>query len=158
VGRRRGAFGAEVVEEPAQRVLVAVLAGPHQPAGVVAGHHEQVALSLRYEISSIPIRRSPASRSVAPARAATTRVTMSDTLRHATRNKIATTESVAWQTSRAVVSSKAVVNRDPGRAQGTAATTTPCSAHDTQRVLAYRNTCVVPRSRTRQRRGVALVS
>ena len=83
---------------------------------------------------------------------------MSATDRHATRNKIATTDSAAWQTSHAQVSSNAVVNRDPGRAQGTAATTTPCSGHDTRRVLACRNTCVDPRSRPRQRRAVGLVS
>lgn len=43
----------------------------------------------------MPIRRSPANRSLAWLRAATTRATMSDTLRHTTRNKIATTDSVA---------------------------------------------------------------
>ena len=106
----------------------------------------------------MPIRRSPASRSVAAARSATTRVTMSATLRQATRSSIATTDRVAWQTSQAAVSSNAVVNRDPGRAQGTAATTTPCSRHDTRDVVACRNTWVVPRSRPRQRRGSRLVS
>ncbi len=83
---------------------------------------------------------------------------MSDTLRHTTRNKIATVDTAAWQTSHATVSSNAVVNRDPGRAQGTAATTTPCSGHATRRVVAWRNTCVTPRSRPRQRRGALLVS
>jgi hypothetical protein len=53
---------------------------------------------------------------------------MSDTLRHATLSRIATTLSAAWRTSHAAVSSNAEVNRDPGRAHGTAATTTPCSA------------------------------
>jgi hypothetical protein len=43
----------------------------------------------------MPIRRSPASRSLASLRAARTRATMSDTLRHATRNSTATTDSVA---------------------------------------------------------------
>lgn len=83
---------------------------------------------------------------------------MPDTDRHAMRNNTATTESVAWQTSHAVVSSNAVVNREPGRAHGTAATTTPCSGHDTRRVVACRNTCVVPRSRPRHRRGSLLTS
>ena len=85
-------------------------------------------------------------------------MTMSATLRQATRSSIATTDRVAWQTSHAAVSSNAVVNRDPGRAQGTAATTTPCSRHDTRDVRACRNTWVVPRSRPRQRRGSGLVS
>jgi hypothetical protein len=43
----------------------------------------------------MPIRRSPASRSPASLRAARTRATMSDTLRQATRNSTATTDSVA---------------------------------------------------------------
>ena len=52
----------------------------------------------------MPIRRSPANRSLASARTAMTRVTMSETLRHATRNNTATTLSAAWQTSHAQVS------------------------------------------------------
>jgi hypothetical protein len=88
----------------------------------------------------MPIRRSPASRSLAGLRAARTRATMSDTLRQATRNNPATTLSAAWQTSHAQVSSHAVANRDPGRAQGTAATTAPCSGQLTRRVVACRNT------------------
>ena len=106
----------------------------------------------------MPIRRNPASRSLASRRAARTRATMSDTLRQATRNNTATTLSAAWQTSHAQVSSNAAVNRDPGRAQGTAATTTPCSGHRTRRVVACRNTWVEPRSRPRHRLGLALVS
>jgi hypothetical protein len=43
--RVRGAFGAEVVEEPTQGLLGAVLPGPHQPAGVVTGHDQQISLS-----------------------------------------------------------------------------------------------------------------
>ncbi len=50
------------------------------------------------------------------------------------------------------MSSNAVVNRDPGRAQGTAAITTPCSGHATRDVVACKYTWVVPRSRPRQRR------
>jgi hypothetical protein len=41
----------------------------------------------------------PASRSICPARSATTRVRMSDTLRQTIRSKTATTESVARHTS-----------------------------------------------------------
>jgi hypothetical protein len=65
---------------------------------------------------------------------------MPDTDRHATRSSTATTERMAWQTSQAVVSSNAAVNRDPGRAHGTAATTTPWLGHDTRRVVACKNT------------------
>ena len=83
---------------------------------------------------------------------------MSDTLRHATRSRTAITDSAAWQTSDAQVSSNAMVNRDPGRAQGTAATTTPCSGHDTRWVVACRYTCVDPRSKPRHRRAAGLVS
>jgi len=43
----------------------------------------------------MPIRRSPAGRSPAWPRAARTRATMSDTLRHATRSSTATTDSAA---------------------------------------------------------------
>ena len=74
------------------------------------------------------------------------------------RSSTATTDRVAWQTSHAAVSSNAVVNRDPARAHGTAATTTPWLGHDTRRVVACRNTGVVPMSRPRQRRGSLLTS
>src|SRR5690242_21816785 len=82
VGQLGGAVGAEVVEEPPEGLLRAVLPGPDQSAGVVIDHAQQVALALAL-ISSIPIRRSPASRSIFPARSATTRVMMSATLRQA---------------------------------------------------------------------------
>ena len=45
-----------------------------------------------------------------------------------------------------------------GAGGGTAATTTPWVRHSTRRVLACKNTGVVPRSRPRQRRGSELVS
>ena len=63
-------------------------------------------------------------RSSWPVRSATTLVMMSDAERHVTRNRIATTDSAPWQTSQTQVSSNAAVNPDPGRAHGTAATTT----------------------------------
>jgi hypothetical protein len=46
VGERGGALGAEIVEEPTQGLLRAVLPSPHQPAGVMAGHHQQIPLPL----------------------------------------------------------------------------------------------------------------
>jgi hypothetical protein len=57
---------------------------------------------------------------------------MPDALCQAMRSKTATPDNVAWQTSHAAVSSNAEVNCDPALAQGTAATTTPCSAHTTR--------------------------
>src|SRR4029453_3646934 len=74
---------------------------------------------------------------------------MSATLRQATRSSTATTDRVAWQTSHAAVSSNAVVNRDPGRAQGTAATTTPRSRHGTP----DRPACTKPRGGVLERGG-----
>ena len=46
VGQRGGALGAEVVEEPTQGFLRAVLAGPDEAAGVVVGHDQQIPLPL----------------------------------------------------------------------------------------------------------------
>jgi hypothetical protein len=60
---------------------------------------------------------------------------MPDALCQAMRSKTATPDNVAWQTSHAAVSSNAEVNCDPALAQGTAATTTPCSAHTTREHL-----------------------
>jgi hypothetical protein len=56
---------------------------------------------------------------------ATTRVMIAATERQVTRSSTASTLSAAWQASHATVSSNALVNRDPWRAHGTAATTTP---------------------------------
>jgi hypothetical protein len=51
----------------------------------VIDHAEQIPVALAVVISSIPIRRNPASRSVRPASAATTRTTIADTDRQVTR-------------------------------------------------------------------------
>jgi hypothetical protein len=85
---------------------------------------------LRKAISSIPVRRSPANRSTRPDASATTRVTIEPTDRQVTRSNSATTDPGACAASQAQVSSKSLVNRDRARAQGTAATTTPCTRHD----------------------------
>jgi len=45
VGELPGSFAAEVVEEPVQRRGIAVLARPHQPAGVVIHDDQQIALA-----------------------------------------------------------------------------------------------------------------
>ena len=44
MGQRRGPLGSQVVEEPAQRVLVAVLARPHQPTRVMINHDKEIPL------------------------------------------------------------------------------------------------------------------
>ena len=54
--------------------------------------------------------------------------------------------------SQATVSSKALVCPAPCRAQGTAATTTPCSTQDTRGVRASMNTEVSPASSALHRR------
>ena len=46
VGKQLRPLGAELVEEPAQGVLVAALGGPHQPARPVINHDSQIAMSL----------------------------------------------------------------------------------------------------------------
>ena len=93
---------------------------------------------MRWAISSIPIRVSPSSRSAFPARSATTRVTIAATVRHDTRSSAASTLNEACAASHAQVSSNARVTRASGRAHGTAATTTPCSAHSTRGASATR--------------------
>lgn len=82
--------------------------GSQQPAGVVVGDHQQVALPQVVRRSHR--RRSgaaPASRSTGAGRAATTRTTMPDTDRQAMRSGTATTERVAWQTRLPVVQTSA---------------------------------------------------
>jgi hypothetical protein len=86
---------------------------------------------LRWLISSIPIQRSPASRSRRPVASAATRSQIEPTVRHAIRNSSATALREHRTASHAAWSSKALVKRDPWRAQGTAQTTTPCSRQAT---------------------------
>ena len=90
--------------------------------------------------------------SVFPARSAITRSTTADTDRQVIRSNSHTTVAAVRAVSHAQVSSKLLVNRAPGLAHGTAATTTPCSRQDTRGAGACRNTLVVPRSSARQRR------
>ena len=73
----------------------------------------------------------------APLVAATTRMMTAATERQVIRSSAASTVNAAWQASHATVSSKALVNRDPCRAQGTAATTTPwvATVHPGRRCL-----------------------
>jgi hypothetical protein len=68
---------------------------------------------------------------------------------------------VAWQTSHVTLSSKALVNRDKALAQGTAATTTPCTGHEPAASLPAGTPVWSPvqtKSRPRQRRGLPLGS
>jgi hypothetical protein len=84
-----------------------------------------------YDTSSMPIRRSPAKRSRLASASATTRVTIRPTVAQATRSSSPTACLEVWTASQAAVSSNARVCPAPWRAQGTAATTTPCSGQQT---------------------------
>jgi len=84
-----------------------------------------------YDTSSMPIRRNPAKRSGLASASATTRVTMRPTVAQATRSSSPTACLEVWTASHAAVSSNARVCPAPWRAQGTAATTTPCSGQQT---------------------------
>ena len=98
------------------------------------------------------MRLTPASMSVFPARSAITLSTTADTDRQVIRSNSHTTVAAVRAASHAHVSSNAAVKRLAGRAHGTAATTTPCSRHDTRGASASKNTRVVPRSNARHRR------
>jgi hypothetical protein len=80
---------------------------------------------LRCDISSIPIRRSPASRSTSRSVSAQTRSQIPPTVRHAIRISAATADFEQLTASHATSSSNALVKREPWRAHGTAQTTTP---------------------------------
>ena len=103
----------------------------------------------------MPIRVTPASRSVAPPVSAQTRVMIDPTVRHATRiSRVAAVFEVTVA-SHATVSSNARVWPASCRAQGTDATVTPCLRHATLGASASTNACTVPRSRARHRRRPA---
>ena len=99
-----------------------------------------------------------ANRSSWAARWATTRVMTAATERQVIRSNAASTVNAAWQANHATVSSNALVNREPCRAHGTAATITPWVAQRTRGASACRNTRVVPASRPRHRRGPSPLS
>src|SRR5215218_2866581 len=100
----------------------------------------------------MPIRRSPAKRSRLASASATTRVMMRPTVAQATPSSSPTACLEVWTASQAAVSSKARVWPAPWRAQGTAATTTPCSEQQTLGASASRSAPTTPRSNARQRR------
>lgn len=107
---------------------------------------------LRYATSSIPMRLSPARRSI-PARAAsTTRVTILVTLCQEIRSSLVTADADVWAASHATVSSNAVVNRAWRRAHGTLITVGPCIGQSTLGTSASITTFSVPKSRCRHRR------
>jgi hypothetical protein len=105
-----------------------------------------------YDTSSMPIRRSPAKRSRLASASATTRVTMRPTVAQATPSSSPTACLEVWTASQAAVSSNARVWPAPWRAQGTAATTTPCLGQQTLGAPASRSAPTTPRSNARQRR------
>jgi hypothetical protein len=74
------------------------------------------------------------------------------TVRQAMRINWVTAVFEHWVTSQPTVWSKANVCPAPWRAQGTCATTTPCSAQRTRGASASMNTFIVPASNARQRR------
>jgi hypothetical protein len=80
---------------------------------------------LRWLISSIPICLKPSSRSTFVRCSQATRSRICPTLRHATRINSATAVFDVFTASQLTWSSNERVNRDPCRAHGTAATTTP---------------------------------
>ena len=77
---------------------------------------------------------------------------MPPTVRQAIRVNSHTADFEQRVASQATVSSKALVCPAPCRAQGTAATTTPCSTQDTRGVRASMNTEVSPASSALHRR------
>ena len=159
MGERRGALGTEVVEEPAQGLASCGPCRP-TPAGRCRGRSRPAGTagpSCRRSRRSRSGAAPPAGRS--PRRGRPRRGSRCPTP-SATRCAPAPPPPTGWRGRPATpaVSSNAVVNRDPARAHGTAATTTPWLGHDTRRVVACRNTGVVPMSRPRQRRGSLLTS
>ena len=99
----------------------------------------------------MPIRDSPASRSLVSRPSATTLVTIAATVRQAIRSSTVSTLNAVCAASHAQVSSNAQVCLAPGRAHGTCATTTPSSGHSTRGTAACRYAFVVPTSRVRHR-------
>jgi hypothetical protein len=87
---------------------------------------------LRTLISSIPMRRSPASTSRRASASAITRSQIEPTARHVVRISCATAVFEVLTASHAHWSSNAVVNHEPWRAHGTAATITPWRLHSTR--------------------------
>jgi len=72
-----------------------------------------------------PARVTPSSKSRLPVTSATTRSTIAVTDRHDVRISTAVADPDACPASQALVSSNGRVNLAPGRAHGTATTTTP---------------------------------
>ena len=81
---------------------------------------------------------SPSRRSTLPAARATTRVTIESTARKVTRMNVATAVAGMFALIHATLSSNAAVNREPGCAQPTLATTTPWSGQLTRNIVVTR--------------------
>ena len=93
----------------------------------------------------MPMRPSPSRRSMFAPVSAATRLSIRPTVRQATRSSSATAAWEVWTASHAAVSSNAQVKPAPWRAQGTAATTTPCRRQVTRGASASRNACTTPK-------------
>jgi hypothetical protein len=100
----------------------------------------------------MPIRRSPASRSVTASTSAQTRLMIAPAVRQAIRISSHTAVLEQATASHATVSSRSRVCRAPCRAHGTAATLTPCSGQVTRGASASVKACTVPGSSARHRR------
>lgn len=124
----------------------------HQPHRSACWHrHPQDGKAAKHLMSRRAGGR-PANRST-PARASSlTRVRIAPTVRQATRSAWATVDLQVRTVNQATVSSKASVCLASCLAQGTEATTTPCSRHLTRGASASTNVLTVPRSSARPRR------
>jgi len=147
-----GSCLTEGVEEPVQRRGVAPGCGPHQPAGVVVDDHAQVAVSLAVRDLVDPDPSQTVQLVGAPGQIRDDPTQMPVTVRQLIRSSSATVEAAVCAASHAQVSSNPVVQRAPGRAQGTAPTTTPCSGQVTRGASASRCAGTVPTSNVRHRR------
>ena len=115
-----------------QGLLIVAGRGPHQPPGVVVDHHGQVAVAPAVGELVDADATQPSRRSLSWLASWATRVTIRPTLRQANPSSSATATREAWTASHAAVSSNARVNQAPGRAHGTAATTTPWAGQRTR--------------------------
>ena len=100
----------------------------------------------------MPMRRSPANRSMRFSVSAQTRATIAPTVRQAIRINSHTAVFEHATASQATVSSNARVCPAWWRAHGTATTVGPCSGQHTRGASASKTTCTVPQSRPRHRR------
>ena len=132
MGNRRAPRLAECIEEPPQSRSVTTLRRPHQPARIVIDDHRQILVALLVgdlvdpdSAQTIETIEGLTGLRPDPVEDGTDRAPAICVNSH-------TADFEQRVANQATVSSKALVCRAPCRAQGTAATTTPCSPHDTR--------------------------